>query len=633
MDNPLVESISLALASWSALEKGEATSAFEAARRLRDPPASVTGTSRTEIVLLADLLAGVALARAGDLGPARALHESQAYDSGDATQKWLHYALAGELALAEGNLSAAEAAFTQGFPKVRMLWRTLDAFRGVVANNLFSRDGLARIRRAQGSPAAAIEIYRRLNTTDVSSGWTAALEPRYVLELARSLDQAGDPEGARDMDSITVGSDGRVYIIDQDGQAVIRFDPQTEQITVLVTSAGLSAALQGGDALALEKGIAAGADGLMYAFNEAGPAAVYAVCSDGTTEIIAREGLIRDPDKFATRAPDGDIIISDDFGSDPRLLRMTPEGEVSVFLSNAQLGAATGTAVERLDGGIAFDADGSFYLAERDSGGILRFDQGGNGAVWVTRATIVAATGIDPALRGGIAFEPEYKLYFAQFGDGLGVLASEIILVSLDPENPTTADLILKRQDGGPLSVDLNGDEVVGELHDVVVPADGKVVLETDGEGDLVVGSVTVCSNLPLAGVIVFSGPVGLAGVQSSEALVHFAAPIKALGNDIRTGMAIMNLEAVAVRLTLELVGEDGELVAGAEIILDAMGQLSAFVDETEKFPWDRAVDFSNFEGTLRAWADGWVAATVVQTRPDQFATQPVAEIKEKEMP
>ena len=146
-------------------------------------------------------------------------------------------------------------------------------------------------------------------------------------------------------------------------------------------------------------------------------------------------------------------------------------------------------------------------------------------------------------------------------------------------------------------------------------------------------GSVTVCSNRPLAGVIVFSGTVGLAGVQSSEALVHFAAPIKALGNRIRTGIAVMNLEEVEVRLTLELVGDEGELVATAEIILDAMGQLAAFVDETEKFPWNAAVDFSNFEGTLRAWADGWVGATVVQTRPDQFATQPVAGLKDKEIP
>ena len=428
-----------------------------------------------------------------------------------------------------------------------------------------------------------------------------------------------------DMDSITVGSDGNVYIIDQDGQAVIRFDPETEEVSVLVTSAGLSAALQGGDARDLEKGIVAGSDGLIYAFNQAGPAAVYAICSDGTTQLIARDGLIRDPDKFTTRAPNRDIIISDDSGSDPRILRMTPEGDVSVFLSNVQLGAAAGTAVNRLDGGVAFDDAGSFYLAERDGGSILRFDQDGNGGIWVTRARMVAATGIDPALRGAIAFAPQYKLYFAQFGDGLGVLASEIILVSLDEEDATTADVILKGQDGGPLSVDLNGVQVGGLLEDVVIPAGGKVVLETDGEGDLVVGSVTVCSNRPLAGVIVFSGTVGLAGVQSSQALVDFVAPIKALGNKIRTGLAVMNLEEVEVRLTLELVGEDGELVATAEIFLDAMGQLSAFVDETDKFPWSTAVDFSNFEGALRAWADGWVAATVVQTRPDQFATQPVA--------
>ena len=247
-------------------------------------------------------------------------------------------------------------------------------------------------------------------------------------------------------------------------------------------------------------------------------------------------------------------------------------------------------------------------------------------------AAIRNLTGVTPVF-GGIAFEPEYKLYFAQFGDGLGVLASEIILVSLDEENATTADVILKRQDGGPLSVDLNGTQVNGLLEDVVIPAGGKVALETDGEGDLLVGSVTVCSDRPLAGVIVFSGTVGLAGVQSSEALADFVAPIKALGNKIRTGLAIMNLEEVEVRLSLELVGADGELVATAEIVLDAMGQLSAFVDETEKFPWSAAVDFSNFEGELRAWADGWVGATVVQTRPDQFATQPVAGLKDKKMP
>ena len=101
--------------------------------------------------------------------------------------------------------------------------------------------------------------------------------------------------------------------------------------------------------------------------------------------------------------------------------------------------------------------------------------------------------------------------------------------------------------------------------------------------------------------------------------------PSKPWDSDVQTGIAVMNLAEIPVRLTLELVGDDGEVVATAEVILTAMGQLSAFVDDPVKFPWDQPVDFADFEGTLRAWADGGVAATVVQTRPDQFATQPVA--------
>ena len=46
------------------------------------------------------------------------------------------------------------------------------------------------------------------------------------------------------------------------------------------------------------------------------------------------------------------------------------------------------------------------------------------------------------------------------------------------------------------------------------------------------------------------------------------------------------------------------------------------FIDE---IPWDHAVDFSNFMGLIRVKPSGKIAATVVQTRPGQFATMPVA--------
>ena len=43
----------------------------------------------------------------------------------------------------------------------------------------------------------AIEAYRQILTIDINQKWTAMLEPRYVLELARLLDKQGDKAGAR----------------------------------------------------------------------------------------------------------------------------------------------------------------------------------------------------------------------------------------------------------------------------------------------------------------------------------------------------------------------------------------------------------------------------------------------------
>ena len=56
---------------------------------------------------------------------------------------------------------------------------------------------MARVKKAQGDLAGAIEVYRKLNTADPSSKWVAMYEPRFVLEIARLLDQQGDEESAR----------------------------------------------------------------------------------------------------------------------------------------------------------------------------------------------------------------------------------------------------------------------------------------------------------------------------------------------------------------------------------------------------------------------------------------------------
>ena len=82
---------------------------------------------------------------------------------------------------------------------------------------------------------------------------------------------------------------------------------------------------------------------------------------------------------------------------------------------------------------------------------------------------------------GPLGAEPESsRLLFAQFGDGLGLIFSQILLINPDSDNAISGTVFLSDDDGEPLSVDLNGEEVEGEL-DFEVPAGGLTVLETDG--------------------------------------------------------------------------------------------------------------------------------------------------------
>ena len=87
-----------------------------------------------------------------------------------------------------------------------------------------------------------------------------------------------------------------------------------------------------------------------------------------------------------------------------------------------------------------------------------------------------------------------------------------------------------------------------------------------------------------------------------------------------------MNLTSETVTLDLELVDPDGNMLATARLdgdnALAPNGHLSLFIDQ---IPWDQQIDFSDFMGLIRVKPSGKIAATVVQTRPGQFATMPVA--------
>ena len=221
-------------------------------------------------------------------------------------------------------------------------------------------------------------------------------------------------------------------------------------------------------------------------------------------------------------------------------------------------------------------------------------------------------------LAGGTSEE----LNFAQFADGAG-LFSQIILFNLDPDLEADVTLVLRDNEGNPLSVDLNG--VSGQTT-ALIPAGGLRRFKTDGLGNLATGSVRVSSDRPVAGVILFGGTVGLAGVGNSVAQpIGFVAPIETnTGAEVDTGIAVVNLEDRLVSLSLELADGSGVVLASAQAVLSGLGHLATFLTELS---WSSEVDFSDFEGTLKVSATGAIAGTVIQTRPGQFATLPVVPI------
>jgi tetratricopeptide (TPR) repeat protein len=186
------------LAAWVAIERERYSEALARVEELGDLLPEMPVPSSAQIFV--HLLAGVAEARRGNLAAARQRLDAQKQlltSPSSATDIWWHHALEAEIALSEGDWSAAETAFSAGEPELKMNFSISVIPLTVFTNNLPFHDGRARALKAKGDVARAIEIYGRLLTPDIGNKWTAMLEPRYVLELARLLDQNGDKEGAR----------------------------------------------------------------------------------------------------------------------------------------------------------------------------------------------------------------------------------------------------------------------------------------------------------------------------------------------------------------------------------------------------------------------------------------------------
>lgn len=189
-----------ALAALVALERQQDSAAIERSRLAEAPlPQVRVARARSTLAVLMHRVRGTALARTGDTAGARAILAAvrAAADPESPNETQHGHILDGEIALAAGDLAAADRAF--GAAAAISLERRFGPpiTRTVLENGFAIRDGAARLHAARGATSDAVAAYRALLRRSPGQRYIPVLEPRYVLALARLLDRAGDKTGAR----------------------------------------------------------------------------------------------------------------------------------------------------------------------------------------------------------------------------------------------------------------------------------------------------------------------------------------------------------------------------------------------------------------------------------------------------
>jgi serine/threonine protein kinase/tetratricopeptide (TPR) repeat protein len=143
--------------------------------------------------------AGVAEARSGRIPQARArlADQTKMFNDAQPFERSMRRSLEGEIALAAGDLAAAESAFAAAEPEIKAEFNLSNVSLTFFQNGFAAVDGMARVKAARGDLAGAIAAYRSFLTPDIGRKWSMVLEPRHVLELARLLEKSGDRAAAR----------------------------------------------------------------------------------------------------------------------------------------------------------------------------------------------------------------------------------------------------------------------------------------------------------------------------------------------------------------------------------------------------------------------------------------------------
>ncbi len=308
----------------------------------------------------------------------------------------------------------------------------------------------------------------------------------------------------------------------------------------------------------------------------------------------------------------------------PTILSSTPESAPpgsSITLKGA--GFAAG------DAEIFFETIAGLGVSVQDDSTILVTVPSGlsPGPVDITVTTV----GGSATLAGGQGgFNLQKRLYFAQFGNGEGSTA-DVVLTNASAAKSVSGSADFLDDGGLPLLVGTTtiGDEgplsfQVTSSVSFLIPPLSAVTISTDGQGVLVAGSVVVTADRNLGAVIRFRIPgAGSAGVDESEPLEGFIAPVRRKLGEINTGVGIHNTESESISLRFKLRRGGQEIAQANRLNFPPGGHLALFIDEL--FP---SVDTDDFNGTLIMEVDDGkkAAATALElgSEPGEFTSLPV---------
>ena len=233
-----------------------------------------------------------------------------------------------------------------------------------------------------------------------------------VVSKSQIAGVTGTSSNHADPKSLTIGADGKVYIMDDKSNSIIAYDPSDGSVDLVAGEQTLEA-FSAISAVDLKGDIVTSPNGTLYFVSDGKPNAVMAIDpATGDASIVASGTPFDDLDVYMTVAPNGDLIVADDGRANTIYRVEASSGDVSVFLSEPQIEAAAGQGVD-LEGGISFDAEGNFYLAEENSDAVLVWTADdaaagtidtASGEVFVSRDDLQAVTGADADLEAGLTF-------------------------------------------------------------------------------------------------------------------------------------------------------------------------------------------------------------------------------------